>query len=165
MKAYRKALVIGLALLGPAVAGAEPAQAGTEPGALGQGPAGPRLEHWERFMDERLTALQQALKLTGAQEADWNTWSTTVNRLWTEKKEARPDFEALKNLPAPDRLEKMLAFAKAKQSHLEEVLAATKTLYATLTPEQRKVFDDLMPLGERAPKWMHHGGRRHPPAP
>ena len=46
---------------------------------------------------------------------------------------------------------------------MEDILTATRTFYATLTPEQRKTFDDLTPFGERAPKW-HHGGQRHPGA-
>jgi Spy/CpxP family protein refolding chaperone len=58
----------------------------------------------------------------------------------------------------------MIAHNKAKQTYLEEALAATKTFYATLTPEQRKVFDELTPFGERAHKWKHHGGPRHPGA-
>ncbi|HYE36901.1 Spy/CpxP family protein refolding chaperone [Methylocaldum sp.] len=161
MKSYRKALVMSLALLSPVAVIAEPAQTGTESGMVGQGPGVPRGEHGKRFIEERMAELHKELKLTAAQEADWNTWSAKIKEIREAKKQSRPDREAMKNLPAPERLEKMIAHNKAKQTYLEEALGATKTFYATLTPEQRKVFDDLTPFGERAPKWKHHGGPRH----
>jgi protein CpxP len=164
MKSYPKALLIGLALLTPVAAISEPGQASPESGAYGQGPAGSWAERRERFMEERMAELRKELKLTAAQEADWNAWSARIREVKEAKKQTRPDREAMKNLPAPERLEKMIAHNKAKQTYLEEVLAATKTFYAKLTPEQRKTFDDLTPFGARAPKWKHHGGPRHPGA-
>jgi hypothetical protein len=100
------------------------------------------------------------LKLTQAQEADWKAWSDKVNQARSEKKEARPGFEAMKALSAPERLQKMIEFGKTRQAALEEILAATQTFYATLAPEQRKTFDALAPFGERGPKWRHGGGPR-----
>ncbi|MEI7995834.1 MAG: Spy/CpxP family protein refolding chaperone [Methylococcaceae bacterium] len=41
----------------------------------------------------------------------------------------------------PDRMEKMLAFPQEHIARQELRLAATKTFYSTLTPEQRKIFD------------------------
>lgn len=158
MKSFGKFLLIGLALLASVAAGAEP-------GSFDHNPTASRARHGERLLEERLTALHQALKLTTAQEADWNAWAAKVRETKRMKKEARPDRETLKTLPAPERLDRMLAFAKEKQAYLEEVLAATKTFYATLTPEQRKTFDDLTPFGERAPAWMRHGSPRHPSTP
>jgi heme/copper-type cytochrome/quinol oxidase subunit 3 len=58
---------------------------------------------------------------------------------------------------------KMNEFGKTRQAAMEDILTATRTFYASLTPQQRKTFDDLTPFGERAPKW-HHGGPRHPGA-
>jgi len=161
MKSYSKALLIGLFLFAPVAAIAEPVQTEPESGAYGQGPRG---EHGKRFIEERMAELRKELKLTPAQEADWNAWSAKIKEIREAKKQSRPDREAMKSLPAPERLEKMIAHSKAKTAHLEEALAATKTFYATLTPEQRKVFDDLTPFGGRAHKWKHHGGPRHPGA-
>ncbi len=166
MKSYAKPLCIGLTLLSLAAAGPSWAEApaAPAPNGIGAEPGGPWGGHKERFIAERLAQLHTELKLAPAQEADWKTWSGKVDQARSEKKEARPDFEAMKKLPAPDRLQKMIEFGKARQAALEDILAATKTYYATLSPEQRKVFDDLMPLGERGPKW-HHGGPRHPGGP
>jgi hypothetical protein len=153
--------LIGLALLTPVAAIAESGEAKSESGAYSQGSAGSRAERRERFMEERLAELRNELKLTQAQEADWNTWSAKIKEI-KEKKQSRPDREAMKNLPAPERLEKMIELHKAKTAYLEEALAATKTFYATLTPEQRKVFDEKTPFGKRAHKKWHHDGPRHP---
>lgn len=160
MKTQTKALILGLALFAPVAAYAEPpAPPASEAGNAG--PGGPWGEHGQRHMQERLDQLHKELKLTSEQEADWKIWSDAVSEAKKDRKEARPDFEALRKLPAPERLEKMIEFGKARQAALEEVLDATKTFYGKLTPEQRKTFDDLMPFGERGP---HMKGRRgaHP---
>lgn len=163
MKPYAKPLVIGLACLSIAAPGPlfaeEPPPPG--PGAFGGGHGGPWGEHGGQRLEERLTRLQKELKLTPAQEADWKTFSDKARQARAERREARPDFAALKQLPAPERLEKMIEWGKARLAGLEEMLAATKTFYATLTPEQRKTFDDLTPFGEQGPKWGHGGKRRH----
>jgi protein CpxP len=164
MKSYPKALLISLALLAPVAAMAESGDAKPESGAYSQGPGGSRAERRERFMEERMAELRKELKLTAEQEANWNTWSAKMKEIKEAKKQSRPDHEAMKNLPAPERLEKMIALHKAKTAYLEEALAATKTFYATLTPEQRKVFDEKTPFGKHGQKWKHHGGPRHPGA-
>jgi protein CpxP len=162
MKTPTKALILGLALLGPLAAYAEPA-APPAPKAndAGPGTGGPWGEHGRRHMQERLDQLHKELKLTPEQEADWKAFSEKLDAAKKERKEARPDGEDLRKLSAPDRLEKMIEFGKARQAAMEEVLAATKTFYGKLTPEQRKTFDDLTPFGERAPHGKgHHGGPR-----
>lgn len=164
MKSYPKALLIGLALLTPVAAIAESGEAKSESGAYSQGPAGSRAERRERFMEERLAELRNELKLTQTQEADWNTWTAKIKEIKEKKKQSRPDREAMKNLPAPERLEKMIELHKARTAYLEEALAATKTFYATLTPEQRKVFDEKTPFGKHGHKKWRHGGPRHPGA-
>jgi protein CpxP len=158
MKTPTQALILGLALLGPLAAYAEPAAAPPAPKANDAGPGGPWGEHGRRHMQERLDQLHKELKLTPEQEADWKTFSEKLDEAKKERKEARPDGEALRKLSAPERLEKMIEFGKARQAAMEEVLAATKTFYAKLTPEQKKTFDDLTPFGERAPHGKGHGG-------
>lgn len=166
MKTCTKPLAIGLALFslaatGPSWAEEPPAAPGGMPAMPGEPGDGPKNCPKERYMEEQMTQIHSELKLAPAQEADWKTWSDKVNQARADKKEARPDFEALKKLPAPERLQKLIDAGKTRDAMLETVLAATKTFYATLSPEQRKTFDDLTPFGERAPKW-HHGGPRHP---
>lgn len=164
MRTYPKVLAIGLTLLTLSMAGPVRAEEtpGPGPGGFVGEPGGPWGANRERFIEERMAQLHKELKLTSAQEADWQAWSDKVNQARAAKKEARPDFETLRKLPAPDRLQKMIDFGKTKQAELEDILTATKTFYATLTPEQRKTFDDLMPFGERGPGRHGHGGPHRP---
>jgi Spy/CpxP family protein refolding chaperone len=46
-------------------------------------------------------------------------------------------------LKAPERAEKMLEMAKARQARMAEHVTALKALYAVLTPEQQKTFEDF----------------------
>lgn len=150
-----KTLLFTLALLIPLGASAETAEPATS-----EAPNGTWVEHGPRQMQERLDKLHKELKLTPAQEADWKTWSAKIAEAKQERREARPDFRALQQLPAPERLQKMIDFGKARVAALEEALAATKTFYGTLTPEQRKTFDDLVPFGTHGPHGMRREGMR-----
>ena len=62
------------------------------------------------------------------------------------------DGDADEHLPAPERMDHMLAHIDAMRAHLAVAAAATKTFYAQLTPSQQKAFDDL------AQMMMHHMG-------
>jgi hypothetical protein len=57
------------------------------------------------------------------------------------------------HLPAPERMDHMLAHIDAMRAHLATATAATKAFYAQLTPSQQKAFDDLAPM-----VMMHHMG-------
>jgi protein CpxP len=160
MKIHTKAMILGLILLGPLAAESAPRRG--EPGPPGERPGSFRAEHGQHYTQERLDQLHGELKLTPAQEEAWNTWSGKINRAEQAQKEARPDFEALKQMPAPDRLQKLIDFSRVHVASMEEILAATKDFYATLNPDQRKSFDDFAPLGARAPKGMGRRGPHHP---
>ena len=161
MRTHGTRLLLTLALLGPVAAAAEPAP---PPEAAAPGPEseGPWTGHGHRHLQERLEELHKALKLSEAQESGWNAFVAKIKEQQAAKKAARPDFGALKQLPAPDRLQRLIEFGKARQAALEEILSATRTFYDTLSPEQRQTFDDLTPFGARAPKRPKHGGRPHP---
>jgi len=156
MTIYREAWLIGAILLNLGLAGAVSAQ-----GPDGMD-GGPWAAHREQYVNERLAQIHTELKLTPAQEADWKTFSDKIERARAQK--IHPDIEAMQKLSAPDRLQKLIDLNKARQTMLEDVLAATRTFYATLSPEQRKAFDELTPMGERAPRGRR-GGAGRPGAP
>lgn len=130
---------------------AEPADAAAAPGKPAFASGEPKkCDRWEG-KENRLETLKSALKLTASQEAAWTEWVGKVKgdrQGWEEK---RKEHESWESLPAPDRMEKMLAFSKEHIAKQEAVLAATKTFYATLSPEQRQAFDKGFRFG-------HHGG-------
>jgi Spy/CpxP family protein refolding chaperone len=153
MKHQLKMAVIVLSALGLAageIAAAEQTQGSTafKPELLSDQGGG----EWDRgeCMEKRLETLHKDLKLNPSQETAWTEWSDKFKAGRSAWKERHKDFESWANLPVPERMEKMLAFSKERVSRLEGRLAATKTFYATLTPEQRQTFDkqfDVRPHG------------------
>lgn len=99
-----------------------------------------KCERWEG-QEKRLETLKSDLKLNANQEAAWTEWVGKIKGDHKDWEEKRKSAESWASLPAPDRMEKMLAFSKEHIARQEAHLAATKTFYAMLSPEQRKTFD------------------------
>jgi protein CpxP len=158
MNTLRKQILIGLAALsmGAAAVGAQ-AQAQAPEGRHGHAAT---VEQRQAKMAEhrakRLAELHAALKLSSSQEAAWNTF---VNATKPAQKANRPDRAAWASLPAPARMEKMIELSKERTARMEQQLAAVKTFYATLTPEQKKVFDQQTSRGFDGEHHGKHGQR------
>ena len=108
-----------------------------------------KCDRWEG-KEKRLETLKADLKLSVNQEAAWTEWVGKIKgdrKAWKERHE---NVESWANLSAPERMEKMLAFSKEHIAKQEARLAATKTFYATLSPEQRLILD-------KGFKFEHHG--------
>ena len=138
MNTLRKSLIIGMTVLGLSAAIGAQAQEAATPhhrayAATKFDPA-KRAEH----IAQRQQKLHDALKLTSAQEAAWTTYIGAVK---PQTPVGRPDRVSFKDLPAPERMEKMLELRKERLAKQETHLAALKTFYAVLTPEQQKTFD------------------------
>jgi periplasmic protein CpxP/Spy len=108
-----------------------------------------KCDRWEGE-EKRLEKLKSDLKLNANQAAAWTEWVGKIkgdHKGWEEK---RKNAQSWDSLPALERMEKMLTFSKEHIARQEERLAATKTFYATLSPEQRQTFDKDF-------KFEHHG--------
>ena len=108
-----------------------------------------KCDRWEG-KEKQLETLKSDLKLNANQEAAWTEWVGKMKedrKSWEEK---RKIVESWASLPVPDRMEKMLTFSKEHIAMQEARLAATKTFYAILSPEQRKIFD-------KGFNFEHHG--------
>ena len=108
-----------------------------------------KCDRWEG-KEKRLETLKADLKLSVNQESAWTEWVSKIKGDHKAWKENREHAESWANLPAPERMEKMLAFSKEHIAKQEARLAATKTFYATLSPEQRLILD-------KGFKFEHHG--------
>ena len=88
--------------------------------------------------------LKAKLKITPAQEAAWTAF-TDAMKPNTKMRENRPDRAELAKLSTPERIDKMKALRAQHMSEMQAAMDkrddATKTFYATLSPEQQKVFD------------------------
>jgi len=105
-------------------------------------------DRWDR-KEQRLETLKADLKLNPSQQAAWTEWVGKVQGDRQGFEEKRKAFESWESLPAPERLEKQLAFSKEHVAKLEASLVATKAFYAQLSPEQRQIFDKGFNFGHR----------------
>lgn len=102
----------------------------------------------------RQAKLADELKLTRAQQPVWQAFVASMTPPPKgERAQQRLTKEQRAALTAPQRLERQIAMQKQRTAHMEARLSALNSLYAALTPEQRKVFDEQ--------KMGRHGGRHH----
>ncbi len=155
------ALAVSALLASGAIMAEPPQDPPPGPGMEGPGPHGMSEGERAEFMEFKLEKLHKALKLTQNQEAAWNDWSEKIKAGQPGWKDRKKEFEGMANLPVPERMEKMLAFAKERVARLEEHLAATKAFYEKLTPEQRQTFDKEFSFGHKGHGHGGPGGGRH----
>jgi Spy/CpxP family protein refolding chaperone len=171
---FKPALLAGLLAGSTLFAFAQAPGAGPGPGGPMMGPGGPMMHEGmghpgmgkmdparrQAMAERRQAQLKEKLKLTPAQEGAWTTFTAAI-KMPADMLAKRPDFAELAKLPTPERIDKMQALhaqhASEMNAAMEKRGAATKVFYATLTPEQQKVFDVSTP--------PHHGeaGRRGGP--
>ena len=98
----------------------------------------------QAWLDKRNAELKARLKLTPAQEGAWTTY-TAAMKPPADLLAKRPDRAELDKLPTPERIDKMRALRSQHMTDMNAAMdkrgEATKAFYATLTPEQQKVFD------------------------
>lgn len=151
--------------------------------AIAQGPAStlptqatPAKPHGERmgrhdpakmqaWMAKRQAELKTKLKLSPAQESAWASYAAAMQE--PLRAGARPDAAAraeFDKLSTPQRIDKMRALRTQRMAEMNAAMdkrgEATKSFYATLNPEQQKVFD-----AESTRRDGHGGkhGRHHQP--
>ena len=110
----------------------------------------------QAHMDKRNAALKAQLKLTPAQEGAWTSYTAALKPP-ADMMGQRTDYAELAKLPTPERIDKMKALRtermNAMNATMDKHADATKAFYATLTPEQQKVFD------ANTMRPQHRGGR------
>ncbi|EEO28649.1 Spy/CpxP family protein refolding chaperone [Oxalobacter paraformigenes] len=158
MKKLNKYLVAGVAALGFSAvcfstnALAQPAgdgYAGCPMYMMGGGPGNCYADHdgsyrshherWKEYHHQRRAALQDKLKLNAEQEKAWTAYLAISDKNIDSWK---PLYRAnLEKMTAPERLQAMIDHMNTREKEMSAQLAALKTFYAKLTPEQQKIFD------------------------
>ena len=148
MKALHKAFVIGASVIG-FVTSALPAMAAEgQPHQYAATKFDPA--KMQERMEQHAKRMHDALKITPAQESAWQAYLSALKSNMPQR--GQFDRAAFKNMSAPERMEKRIEMAKSHIASMENNLAATRTFYAVLTPEQQKIFDE---------KASQFGHRRH----
>lgn len=103
-----------------------------------------RQDRMHARLGQHLDKLKGRLQLSAAQEGDWARFSSALQaRPAHAGHEAR--HQELMGLNTPERLDRMKALRAQHQAEMNTFMDrrsdATKAFYATLTAEQKKVFD------------------------
>lgn len=127
----------------------------------GERPARPMMDpaHRQEMMAQRQADLKARLQLTAAQEGAWAQWIAAMqppaDRMGAGHQDRRRMHEEMAALSTPERIDRMNAMKAERDARQASRAQATKAFYATLSPEQQKVFDES--LRHRGP----HGHRGH----
>jgi hypothetical protein len=117
-------------------------------------------------IEARLAYLKTALKITDAQQPQWEAFANTLRKhardmdqRITARREHMAQGHHDRKATAIERLERRQARLAAASARLNDTLAAAKPLYAALSPEQQKVADELLGSGSGRHR-MRHGHMR-----
>lgn len=95
-------------------------------------------------MQQGLDMIKYKLRITEAQEPAWQAFEETLSESMKTRTEARQAMrESGKSMTVPERVERMRSGA----GNLGKMADAIEQLYASLTPEQQKVADEMRPMG------------------
>jgi protein CpxP len=144
------------------------AQNAAQPPGAAQGQHAKRFHHGKQAFslpsertEARLAYVKTALKITTAQQAQWDAYAGVVRKQAAEAdvriKEHRATMAAnteRKRPTAIERLERRQVFMAKASEKIGERLAVQKPLYAALSSEQQQVADKLF-----AGRGGKHGGR------
>jgi hypothetical protein len=120
-----------------------------------------RLERMQTRHAERLAALKQKLQLEASQEGAWNNFTAAQQRPARTADQARMDRAEFAKLTTPQRLDRMQARQAERSARFAQRADATRSFYATLSPEQQKTFDaETLHFGPRGDHHRAHHGPR-----
>jgi len=110
---------------------------------------------------QHLAALKSKLNLLAAQEPAWITFTQSMQH---PARMARPERASLEKMTTPERLDMMKSMKAQRDAHMQQRADATKTFYASLSTEQKQVFDQetaRMMKGSGMHATKHEGGHGH----
>jgi protein CpxP len=142
------ALAVAALLAAPAAALAQSAQtkgpapaapAASAPGAGKAAPAGVVAR-----VEQHIKELRAQLKITPAQEAQWQQFAQVMRDNAREMDEAvMQRAQQFASMSAVDDMESYAKIAEAHVQHLRKLIPAFSSLYTAMTPEQKKQADDV----------------------
>ena len=161
MTKLQKPFLAAALFTGVAAVGLSPASAQTAPSPADAGTPAREAHHHARarmmpgqFIDGRIAFLKAQLKITPAQEGQWQKVEAamrenakTLDQTIANARQNRGDRNAV------ERLEMREQFMKVRSENNSRLLAAFKPLYGSLSPEQQKMADQL--IGAAQHRWHH----------
>ncbi len=106
------------------------------------------------MIDSHLDNLKAQLKITAAQEAAWQMFTTAAKQQATGMRAMHTQMQQGTGT-APERLAERATEMQQRAAGMTKVADALKELYAALTPEQRTIVDQHFSM--MGPNTMHFG--------
>jgi len=98
----------------------------------------------EDTIDQRISSLHAELKITPAEESDWQAVATTMrDNAAAMDKLASDKAASATTMTAVEDLQTYQQFAQAHVEHLKKLTAAFETLYKAMPAEQKKIADEV----------------------
>lgn len=151
------ALLSAAILAGVSLAHAQPSQPpGTMAQGMGQGMMGQGIMRQgmmrqgmmgmtEPMLEGHLAYVKAELAVTDAQSAAWNAYAGTVRARFSGMQAMHQSMmQTMQSGNAVARMDAHIKATEAMTDTLKALKPATETLYAALTPEQKKKADDLL---------------------
>ena len=112
-------------------------------------------EEHEDTINQRITTLHEELKITPAEETDWQAVAQTMrdNAAAMEKMASDKASQSQQGMTAVQDLQTYADFAQAHVAHLQKLTAAFSTLYNAMPDDQKKLADQVF-----AQSRQHHRG-------
>jgi hypothetical protein len=117
-------------------------------------------------LEARLAYLRTALKISGAQQPQWEAYARyardraqEMEQRFKSRQAARPGPDGRTRPNAIERMERRQSFHAAAVTRINALLAVEKPLYAVLSPEQRQVADVVLNPRQRAGRGPAKHGR------
>jgi len=147
---FRTPLLAAVLFTSVAVLGLSSALAQTAPPAANSGTAQTQARHHARMLpgqlvDGRIAFLKAELKITPAQETQWQQVATAMHENANALDQAISTARGQRGtMDAVQRLALREQFAKVRAENDARPLTAFKPLYASLSPDQQQAANDLV---------------------
>ena len=147
---FRTPLLAAALFASVAALGLSPALAQTAPPAANSGTAQTQARHHARMLpgqlvDGRIAFMKAELKIAPAQETQWQQVAAAMRDNASALDQAISNARGQRGtMDAVQRLALQEQFAKVRAENDARLLTAFKPLYASLSPEQQQVANDLI---------------------
>jgi len=147
---FRTPLLAAALFASVAAFGLSPALAQTGPPAANSGTAQTQARHHARMLpgqlvDGRIAFMKAELKIAPAQETQWQQVAAAMRDNASALDQAISNARAQRGtMDAVQRLTLREQFAKVRAENDARLLTAFKPLYASLSPEQQQIANDLV---------------------
>lgn len=155
----KKALVMLATAAAMSGAFAQTSAPASAPVSAASAPAG-KAGH-ERNVEDRIAYLHSQLKITSAQESQWNAFADVMRNNGQTMGQLFQQRRAATNVSALDDMKQYADIAQAHADGMKKLVDAFDPLYSSFSPEQKKLADATFHQPGGMEGHGHHGKGRH----